>query len=92
MSFEAATRFFKKSGLTIGDVPTERKCVPNTIAVHSEEYDDSGSRIWDVYHEDGFSFEDLRLFDKKLSIRPASRATAAGSRGFTQYDGARITI
>lgn len=92
LSLEASTQFLRKSGLTISDVPNSRKGVPNKIAVYSEEYDDYGNKIWDVYHEDGFSFEDLRLFDTNLLIRPASRATASGSRGFTQYDGARITI
>jgi hypothetical protein len=92
LSLEASTQFLRKSGLTISDVPNIRKCVPNKIAVHSEEYDENHKKIWDVYNEDGFSFEDLRLFDTKLLINPASRPTDSGSRGFTMYDGARITI
>lgn len=92
LSLEAATRFLRQSGLAIGDVPDARLCVPTAIAVHSEEYDDDGRKSWDVYNEDGFSFRDRRLFDKKLTISPASRPTPSGTRGFTQYDGARITL
>lgn len=92
LSLEASTRFLIASGLPIGEVPSERQCVRDTIAVHSEEYDRFGNKIWDVYNEDGFSFADRRLFDKKLTIRPASRPTGSGTRGFTMFDGARITM
>lgn len=91
-SLEAATLFLQKSGLPIGDVPADRRLVPGEVAVHSEEYDDGGNRIWDVYNRDGFSFRDQRLFDDKLEISPASRPNAAGSRGFTLYDDSRVTI
>lgn len=60
--------------------------------MHTEEYDEYGNKRWDVYNEDGFSFRDLRLFDRTVLINPASRPTASGSRGLTLYDGARVTV
>lgn len=71
LSLEASTQFLRKSGLTIHDVPNNRKCIQNKIAVHSEEYDQYGNKSWDVYNEDGFSFDDYRLYDTALLINPA---------------------
>lgn len=92
VTLDAATRFLRKSGLAIGDVPAARRLVPDEIAVHTEEYDEYGNKRWDVYNEDGFSFRDLRLFDKKVVISPAARPASSGARGFTMFDGARVTI
>lgn len=92
LTLDSATGFLQKSGLEIGDVPAGRQLVEDEMAVHSEEFDDHDNRIWDVYNEDGFSFKDLRLFDNKVLVSPASRATGSGRRGFTLYDGARVTI
>ncbi len=68
LSLEASTQFLRKSGLSIIHVPINRKFVQNKITIHSEEYDQNGNKIWDVYNEDGFSFEDHRLFDTDLKI------------------------
>ena len=92
VTLEAATRFLQKSGLAIGDVPAARRLAEDEIAVHSEEHDDRGQRIWDGYHPDGFSFRDLRLFDRAVQVSPASRDNAAGRRGFTLYDGPRLLL
>jgi len=92
VTLDAATRFLQKSGLSIEGVPVGRQLVEDELAVHSEEHDDHGNRIWDVYHPDGFSFRDLRLFDRDVRISPASRANAAGRRGFTLFDGPRLTL
>lgn len=61
LALEAATGFLKKAGLPIADVPSTRKFDPKEVAVHSEEYDGRGNKIWDVYNTDGFSFENMRL-------------------------------
>jgi hypothetical protein len=93
LSLEAATKFLQKSGLPISDVPPSRKCDPTQIVVHSEEEDDYGNKVWDVYNKDGFSFrESGRLFDRDVVVKPAARPTASGTRGFTLYDSTRITF
>jgi hypothetical protein len=85
LALEAATGFLKKSGLPISDVPSKRRFNPNEVAVHSEEYDDRGNKIWDVYNTDGFSFKNLRLL-----VSVAIPATAGGP--FTMYDGTAVTV
>lgn len=92
VTLDAATQFLQKSGLTLQDVPASRRLEPAAVALHSEEYDLEGHKRWDVYYKDGFSFKDERLFDDALDISPASRPNAAGARGFTLYDGTRVTL
>ncbi len=92
VTLDAAARFLQKSGLVIAEVPAARELAEGELAVHSEEHDDHGNRIWDVYHPDGFSFRDYRLFDRAVRISPASRANPSGRRGFTLYDGPRLTL
>ncbi|MBX3649901.1 MAG: DUF2235 domain-containing protein [Burkholderiales bacterium] len=92
VTLDAATRFLQKSGLAIDDVPAARGLVEGELAVHSEERDNHGQKIWDGYHPDGFSFRDHRLFDRDVQVSPASRPNAAGQRGFTLYDGPRLML
>ena len=92
LSLEAATRFFQKSGLSISNVPEARKVQRGEIVIHSEEKDDQGNRIWDVYNSDGFSFRDVRLFDRDVTVDPASGPLPSGARNFVMYDGSTVTI
>lgn len=85
LALEAATGFLKKAGLPIADVPSTREFDPNEVAVHSEEYDDRGNKIWDVYNTDGFSFKNLRLL-----AHVGIPATPGGP--FTMYDGTTVTV
>lgn len=65
LTLQAATGFLQRSGLPIADVPVKRQFIADDVAVHSEEYDDSGvNRIWDVYNSAGFSFTIKRLLER----------------------------
>jgi len=92
LSLEAATKFLQKSGLPIADVPESRQFIRNEIAVHSEEQDNHGNTIWDVYNKDGFSFGDERLFDHEIVIAPASSQGPSGNQTFVLFDGSSVSL
>jgi hypothetical protein len=74
LTLEAATAFFRNSGLSIGPVAAKRRFEGvGSIAIHSEEFDDRGRRQWDVYAEFLSQFiEDPspRIFDKGIDVKP----------------------
>ena len=84
LTLATAARLLKQLGLLIGDVPAQRTFRPSDIAVHTEEYDNFGNKIWDVTNEDGFSFADVRLVDGVGS--PAS-PDLSGRNRFIMYNG-----
>ncbi len=50
LTLQAATDFFKASGLSIADVPTERQFDSSKpVAIHNEGIDDYGHQIWSTY-------------------------------------------
>lgn len=50
LTLQAATDFFRRSGVRLGDVADGRKFGGvNFIAIHTEEFDDTGAPQWDVY-------------------------------------------
>ncbi|HEV7821421.1 MAG TPA: hypothetical protein VGO84_09585, partial [Burkholderiales bacterium] len=52
LTLEAATEFFRNSGVPLGPIDDERRFKGvDSIAIHSEERDDNGRRQWDVYAE-----------------------------------------
>jgi len=73
LTLEAATAFFRNSGLAIGPVAANRRFEGvGSIAIHSEEFDDRGRRKWDVYAEFLSQFiEDPspRVFDKDIDVK-----------------------
>lgn len=86
LALQAATGFLQRSGLSIADVPVKRQFIANDVAVHSEEYDDSGkNKIWDVYNSAGFSFTIKRLLEPV-----GTPATSGGT--FTMYNGTTVTV
>jgi hypothetical protein len=92
ISLEAATVFLRKTGLPLAKVPQTRRFHAGSIAIHSEEFDHHGHKIWDVYNDDGFSFVDERLYSHEVAVVPASAPDATGTRQFTLYDGTKIVI
>ena len=84
LTLATATRLLQQLGLPIADVPPQRAFRPSEIAVHTEEYDASGSKIWDVSNEDGFSFADLRLMD---GIGSPASPDLSGRDRFIMYNG-----
>lgn len=60
LTLATATRVLQNLGVSIAAVPAERAYSSMQIAVHTEEYDNYGHKIWDVSNEDGFSFADVR--------------------------------
>ena len=84
LTLATATRLLQQLGLPIANVPPQRTFRPSDIAVHTEEYDNNGNKIWDVTNEDGFSFADVRLMDGVGS--PASPDLSGRDR-FIMYNG-----
>lgn len=84
LTLATATRLLQQLGLPVANVPPQRTFRPSDIAVHTEEYDNSGNKIWDVTNEDGFSFADVRLMDGVGS--PASPDLSGRDR-FIMYNG-----
>jgi hypothetical protein len=73
LTLQAATDFFRKSGLQIGDVDISRRFAGvNSIAIHTEERDDFGQKQWDVFLP-GFESTSIkepspRFFDEHILI------------------------
>lgn len=62
---KTATQYLQGLGLALGDVNPNRVFKSEEVRVHTEEYDDHGNKIWDVYDSDGFSFDpDIRLLKR----------------------------
>jgi len=91
-ALEAATAFLRKAGLPLDKVPPARRSQARSIAVHSEEFDNHGHKIWDLYNDDGFGFSDARLYAREVAVMPASAPDSGGMRRFTLYDQADITL
>ncbi len=84
LTLSTATRILQSTGLPVANVPSGRQYMPNQIAVHSEEYDNYGNKIWDVSNEDGFSFADIRqMVDVGSSLGP----DLSGRNRFLMYNG-----
>ena len=94
VSLAAATRFLRKAGLPIADVPRERQRTSDAIAIHGEKLDAYGNQIWDYTADgdrvQGFSYDDLREADDAVVMEPA--AAAGGKKSFALYDGTVITV
>ena len=73
LTLEAATAFFRNSGLSIGPVAAKRRFGGvGSIAIHSEEFDDRGRRQWDVYAEFLSQFikdPSPRVFDNDIDVK-----------------------
>jgi hypothetical protein len=74
LTLEAATTFFRNSGLQIAPVAADRQFSRvSPIAIHTEEFDDFGQKQWDVYLP-GFESAVIketspRLFDPKMLVK-----------------------
>jgi len=84
LTLTTATRLLQQLGLPIADVPPQRSFSPSDIAVHSEEYDNYGHKVWDVTNEDGFSFADVRLMD---GIGAPAAPDLSGRDRFIMFNG-----
>lgn len=97
LALQAATTFFRNSGLPIGDVdPKRRFAGVSAIAIHSEEVDDMGHPQWDVYAS--FLSHDIkvpspRLPDTRSVVVTASEQTSDGTtiQTLTLYNGKTVT-
>ena len=90
ISLAAATGYLQKSGLSIAAVPAVRRHVAKQVCVHSEEFDNYGKKIWDVYNSAGFSYEDRRLL---LPVATPLQANLAAGKGvFTLYSGKTMSV
>lgn len=85
LMLQAATGFLKRSGLSIADVPKARKFKAKEVAVHSEEFDKYGNKIWDVYNSAGFSFTEKRI------LEPVGTPAQNGGP-FTMFNGTVVAI
>lgn len=66
LTLEAATKYLRKSGLSIADVDEFRRFAGvDAIAIHSEEVDDAGHDKWSVYGH----------FESNNILRPSPRVT-----------------
>lgn len=83
LALQAATGFLKRSGLSIADVPKARQFNASTVAVHSEEFDEYGNKIWDVYNSAGFSFKEKRF------LEPVGTPAQNGGP-FTMFNGTTV--
>ncbi len=92
LALEAATAFLRKTGLPLDKVPPMRRLRSRSIAVHSEEFDNHGHKIWDLYNDDGFGFADQRLYANEVAVIPATAPDANGARRFTLYDQTEIEL
>jgi len=84
LTLGTATRLLQQLGLPIANVPPQRTFQSSEIAVHTEEYDAFGNKIWDVSNEDGFSFADVRLMD---GIGSPASPDLSGRDRFIMYNG-----
>lgn len=84
LTLKTATKTLQTLGLKIADAPPERTYTPDQIAVHTEEYDNYGNKIWDVSNEDGFSFKDLR---QMADIGSPFGPDLSGRNRFVMYNG-----
>ena len=84
LTLRTATSVLQKLGLKIADAPLDRTYIPDQIAVHTEEYDNYGNKIWDVSNEDGFSFSDLR---QMADIGSPFGPDLSGRNRFVMYNG-----
>ena len=100
LTLQAATRFLQKSGLPIAAVSRSRRFAGvKFIAIHSEDVDDLGQPLWDVYAP-GPEFLSCvikdpspRESDPDIEVTGATEETADGAavRAFILYDGRSIT-
>ena len=90
ISLAAATGYLQKSGLSIAAVPVARRHAAKQVWVHSEEFDNHGNKIWDVYNSAGFSYEDRRLLLPVAT--PLQPDLAVGKGVFTLYSGKTLSV
>lgn len=84
LTLQTATSALQKLGLPIDDVPPSRTYAPTQTAVHTEEYDNNGNKIWDVSNEEGFSFSDIR---QMVDIGSPFGPDISGRNRFLMYNG-----
>lgn len=84
LTLATATNTLQNLGLAIAAVSPDRAYAPEQIAVHTEEYDNYGHKIWDVSNEDGFSFADVRQMD---GIGSPWGPDLSGKNRFVMYNG-----
>lgn len=89
LALEAGTGFFQKLGIAIGDVPSQRKFVPDSVVfVRDEGIDTYGNVQWTTYGTLG-EYKGPRLTDKVANFPQDSDDGAV--RTFTDYAG-RLVI
>ncbi|MBL8470157.1 MAG: hypothetical protein KF778_02825 [Rhodocyclaceae bacterium] len=88
LSLRTATKVLSDLGLPIAPVPPQRAYDPDRIAVHTEQFDNFGNKIWSVYNEDGFSFRDMRLMK---SVGVPATPDLFGKIRFLMYDGTVVS-
>ncbi len=86
---EAGTGFLQRLGVTISDVPAQRKFVPDSVVfVRDEGIDTYGQTIWSTYGTYG-EYKGPRLTDKVASFPVVSDDGSV--RSFTDYAGRLVT-
>ena len=91
-TLQAATQFFRNSGIPIGD--PLRTFDPNQLAIHDEGYTPNGAEVWTEYAK----FDPLNMYaDVRLRDQVATVATVTTSDGSTVetldlFNGNTITI
>lgn len=82
LTLDAATKFLRKSGLSIADVDDFRLFAGvDAIAIHSEEIDDWGNPLWEVY--DHFRSVVILQPSPRVTDQVATPATQSVSNGAT---------
>jgi Ca2+-binding RTX toxin-like protein len=93
LSLQAATAFFQKAGLAIGDVPAERQFDPLQIFIHDEIVDDLGRPQWDVYSSvAGFPTADRLFGDQIFTSAKTETVNGMIAKVLTLYDGRIVKI
>jgi VCBS repeat-containing protein len=90
LSLEAATGFFKISGLPIADVETSRQFRSNEIAIHDESINPAGEQIWTAYGS--FDSNSQRLYVNVGTPATTTISGGSASQAFTLYNGNALTI
>ena len=88
LTLEAATKYLRKSGLSIAKVDKFRKFAGvDAIAIHSEEVDDVEHEKWSVYGH--FESQNIRRPSPRVTDPAVTPATELRSNGETVY---RMTL
>lgn len=91
ISLEAATGFFRRSGLPIADVPASRRFTGRAIHADQALVIHSEGDKWDEYGN--FSLNTItRLFDNVVTPATPTTVNGAAASRFVLYDGTTITI